>query len=150
MNSVFIHNNVNKQTKIARVIHDILLSTTVSSTSNITNSASLYLQVFLGLPTLLFPGTFIFSTHLSIPLSASFSPGQTTVTSSVSCTPVTPLIYISELLPHWKSSILPLLLYCGRQRKDIVKRDLELIGVDVSVALDRGRWRTIIASLTPT
>jgi len=34
--------------------------------------------------------------------------------------------------------------------KDIVKRDLELIGVDESVALDRGRWRKIIASPTPT
>jgi len=31
-----------------------------------------------------------------------------------------------------------------------VKRDLELIGVDESVALNRGRWRKIIASLTPT
>jgi len=34
--------------------------------------------------------------------------------------------------------------------KDIVKRDLKLIGVDECVALDRGRWRTIIASPTPT
>jgi len=29
-----------------------------------------------------------------------------------------------------------------------VQRDLELIGVDESVALDRGRWRKIIASPT--
>jgi len=34
--------------------------------------------------------------------------------------------------------------------KDIVKRDLELIGVDESGALDRGRWRKIIVSPTPT
>jgi len=32
--------------------------------------------------------------------------------------------------------------------KDIVKRDLELIEVDESVALDRGRWSKIIASPT--
>jgi len=40
----------------------------------------------------------------------------------------------------------------GRPRttfKDIVKRDLELIGVEQSVALNRGRWRKFIASLTP-
>jgi len=40
----------------------------------------------------------------------------------------------------------------GRPRKtwkDLVKRDLELIGVDESVALNRGRWRKIIASPTP-
>jgi len=29
--------------------------------------------------------------------------------------------------------------------KDIVKRDFELIAVDESVALDRGRWRKIIS-----
>jgi len=37
----------------------------------------------------------------------------------------------------------------GRPRKtwkDIVKRDLEVIGVDESVALDRRRWRRIITS----
>jgi len=41
----------------------------------------------------------------------------------------------------------------GRPRntwKDIVKSDLELIGVDENVALDRGRWRKIIAGPTPT
>jgi len=32
--------------------------------------------------------------------------------------------------------------------KDIVKRDLELIGVDESVALDRGRWRKRSPTLT--
>jgi len=32
--------------------------------------------------------------------------------------------------------------------KDIVKRDLELIGVEESEALDRGRWRKIIAGPT--
>jgi len=40
----------------------------------------------------------------------------------------------------------------GRPRKawkDIVKRDLELIGAEESVALDRGRWRKIIAGPTP-
>jgi len=31
-----------------------------------------------------------------------------------------------------------------------VKRDLELTGVDEIVALDRGRWRKIIASPTPS
>jgi len=31
----------------------------------------------------------------------------------------------------------------------LFKWDLELIGVDESVALDRGRWRKIIASPTP-
>jgi len=34
--------------------------------------------------------------------------------------------------------------------KEFVKRDLELIAVDDSMVLDRGRWRKIIASLTPT
>jgi len=34
--------------------------------------------------------------------------------------------------------------------KDTVKRDLEHIGLDESVALDQGRWRKIIASKTPT
>jgi len=34
--------------------------------------------------------------------------------------------------------------------KDIVKRDLELIGVKECVALDQGRWRKIIASPTVT
>jgi len=41
----------------------------------------------------------------------------------------------------------------GRSRKtwkDIVKRDLELIGVDEHVSLNRGRWRKLIASPTPT
>jgi len=41
----------------------------------------------------------------------------------------------------------------GRPRKtwkDIVKRDLELLGVDESVALEKGRWRKIITSPTPT
>jgi len=33
--------------------------------------------------------------------------------------------------------------------KTIGKRDLELREMDESVALDRGRWRTIIASPTP-
>jgi len=33
-----------------------------------------------------------------------------------------------------------------KNQKDIVKRDLELIGVDVSVALDQGRCRKIKAS----
>jgi len=40
----------------------------------------------------------------------------------------------------------------GRQRKtlkDIVKRDLELIGVEESVVLHLGRWRKIITSPTP-
>jgi len=40
----------------------------------------------------------------------------------------------------------------GRPRKtwkDIAMRDIQLIGADDSVALDRGRWRKIIASLTP-
>jgi len=32
----------------------------------------------------------------------------------------------------------------------IVKRDLELIGVDENVELDQRRWRKIIASPTPT
>jgi len=34
--------------------------------------------------------------------------------------------------------------------KDIVKRDLELLVVDENVALDRRRWRKILARLTPT
>jgi len=41
----------------------------------------------------------------------------------------------------------------GRPRKnwkDIVKRDLELTGVDESVAFDQRRWRKIITSPTPT
>jgi len=38
----------------------------------------------------------------------------------------------------------------GKTWKDIVKRDLELIGVDESMLLDRGRWRKISASPTPT
>jgi len=33
--------------------------------------------------------------------------------------------------------------------KDIVKRDLELLGVDECVALDQERWRKIITSPTP-
>jgi len=33
--------------------------------------------------------------------------------------------------------------------KDIVKRNFELIGVVESVALDRGRWRKIIAISVP-
>jgi len=40
----------------------------------------------------------------------------------------------------------------GRPRKtskDIVNRELELMGVEESVALDLGRWRKIIASPTP-
>jgi len=40
----------------------------------------------------------------------------------------------------------------GRPRKTwkyIVKRDLELLGVEESVALDRGRWRKIIACVIP-
>jgi len=37
----------------------------------------------------------------------------------------------------------------GKIWKDKVKRDLELIRVEESVALDRGRWRKIIASPTP-
>jgi len=37
-----------------------------------------------------------------------------------------------------------------KTRKDIVKRDFELIVAYESVALDRGRWRKIIASPTPT
>jgi len=41
----------------------------------------------------------------------------------------------------------------GRPRKtwkDIMKRDLKLLGVDENVALDRRKWRKIITSLTPT
>jgi len=41
----------------------------------------------------------------------------------------------------------------GRPRKtlkNLENRDLELIGVDESMALDRGRWRKIITSPTPT
>jgi len=32
---------------------------------------------------------------------------------------------------------------------DIVKNDMELIGVEESVALDRGKWRKIIEGPTP-
>jgi len=41
----------------------------------------------------------------------------------------------------------------GRPRKTwevTVKRDLEVFGMDESVAFDQRRWRQIIASATPT